>query len=183
VNPGLITLVVEGDLAACRASVDAGVAAASRIGEIVSQQVIGAPVADTGDFVLELAGRSALPFAALGGAGETPATAVEEPVAPAPAAAEPPSEEETPAPEALPPENAAASLADIVDFLSRATRGFTWRELGERFPHLPEAIRGELERAVRDGRLDKRGGHYRRIVPGDEPAPPVTRKRRGRKAQ
>jgi ethanolamine utilization protein EutK len=148
VNPGLITLVVEGDLAACRASVDAGVAAASRIGEIVAQRVIGAPDADTGDFVLERAGRSASPFAAPDGAEKTPL------------------------------ESAAASLADIVDFLSRAARGFTWRELGERFPHLSPAIRGELEQAVKDGRLGKAGGRYRAVR--GEPALPATRKGRTR---
>jgi ethanolamine utilization protein EutK len=84
VNPALITLVVEGDLAACRASVDAGVAAASRIGEIVSQLVIGAPDADTDEFVLKRAGDSALPFATPRGGGKAPV--VEKSAAPVAAA-------------------------------------------------------------------------------------------------
>jgi ethanolamine utilization protein EutK len=157
VNPGLITLVVEGDMAACRASVDAGVAAASRIGEVISQRVIGAPDEDTDDFVLALAERSARPFAVPGGGGKTPPEKA--PLPPEPAAA------------------AASSLAEVIDFLSRAARGFTLRELGERFPDLPPDIRGELDRAVKDGRLDKAGGHYR-AARGDEPASSATRRKR-----
>jgi ethanolamine utilization protein EutK len=183
VNPGLITLVVEGDLAACRASVDAGVAAAGRIGEVVSQRVIGAPDADTDDFVLERAGRSALSFAALSGGGKAPpavpVAVEEESAARSPAAAEAQPAIEMPAPEKgpSPQEITAAALAAIVEFLSYATRGFTWRELGERFPGLPSAVRGELDRAVKDGRLGKTGGRYR-AVRGDEPASSRTGKKR-----
>jgi ethanolamine utilization protein EutK len=186
VSPGLITLVVEGDLAACRASVDAGVAAAGRIGEILSQCVIGAPDGDTDDFVLELAGRGVLPFAVPSGAEKAPrSSAMEKYAAHAPVAAEAEPPIETPgpaegkaeAPRPLPPETAAASLADLIDFLSRAARGFTWRELGERFPDLPPAMRGELDRAVKEGRLGKTGGRYR-TVRDNEPASSATRKKR-----
>jgi ethanolamine utilization protein EutK len=171
VNPGLITLVVEGDLAACRASVDAGVAAASRIGEIISQRVIGAPDADTDDFILERADQSALPFAAPGGGGKAPPGTAAVTKA-ASAAAEAPPQEEAPSPSEI-----AASLADLVDFVSRAPRGFTWWELGERFPDLSPALRGGLEQAVKDGRLGKAGGRYR-AAPGDKPASSATRKKR-----
>jgi ethanolamine utilization protein EutK len=178
INPGLITLVVEGDLAACRASVDAGVAAASRIGEVISQRIIGAPDGDTDAFVLELAGRSALPFAGPGGEKTPPAAAAERYAAQASVAAEADAVVEAPEPEKEPPlESAATSLADVVDFLSRAARGFTWRELGGRFPNLPPAIRGELEQAVKDGRLGKAGGRYR-AARGDKPASSATGKKR-----
>lgn len=43
----MVTLVVEGDLAACRAAVDVGIAAASRTGKVVGHKVIGRPDSDT----------------------------------------------------------------------------------------------------------------------------------------
>lgn len=46
-EPGRLTLVVEGDLAACRAALDAGCAAAQRTGRVVSRKEIGRPDDDT----------------------------------------------------------------------------------------------------------------------------------------
>jgi microcompartment protein CcmL/EutN len=43
VGSGLVTVLVTGDVAACRAAVDAGAAAASKIGEVVSVHVIPRP--------------------------------------------------------------------------------------------------------------------------------------------
>ncbi|GDX06524.1 ethanolamine utilization microcompartment protein EutK [Buttiauxella selenatireducens] len=45
-NPGMVTLVVEGDLAACRAALDAGAAAASRTGRVISRKELGRPDED-----------------------------------------------------------------------------------------------------------------------------------------
>jgi ethanolamine utilization protein EutK len=45
-KPGLITLVVEGDIGSCRAAVDAGRMAAERLGGMVSEKVIGRPEPD-----------------------------------------------------------------------------------------------------------------------------------------
>jgi len=42
-DPGRLTLVVEGDLAACRAALDAGCAAAMRTGRVISRKEIGRP--------------------------------------------------------------------------------------------------------------------------------------------
>ena len=42
-DPGRLTLVVEGDLAACRAALDAGSAAAARTGRVISRKEIGRP--------------------------------------------------------------------------------------------------------------------------------------------
>ncbi|MCX7204844.1 MAG: BMC domain-containing protein [Proteobacteria bacterium] len=53
-SPGLISLVVEGDIASCRAAVDAGVAAAARLGEVVSRQEIGRPDPDVERMVLTM---------------------------------------------------------------------------------------------------------------------------------
>lgn len=46
-DPGRLTLVVEGDLAACRAALDAGSAAAQRTGRVISRKEIGRPDDDT----------------------------------------------------------------------------------------------------------------------------------------
>lgn len=46
-DPGKVTLVVEGDLAACRAALDAGSAAAQRTGRVISRKEIGRPENDT----------------------------------------------------------------------------------------------------------------------------------------
>ncbi|MDR3221813.1 MAG: BMC domain-containing protein, partial [Candidatus Accumulibacter sp.] len=54
IHPGLISLIVEGDLGACRAAVDAGTAAAARLGEVVSRLEIGRPDSDTQAMILSL---------------------------------------------------------------------------------------------------------------------------------
>ncbi|EBA4957969.1 ethanolamine utilization microcompartment protein EutK [Salmonella enterica subsp. enterica serovar Teshie] len=46
-DPGRLTLVVEGDLAACRAALDAGSAAAQRTGRVIGRKEIGRPEDDT----------------------------------------------------------------------------------------------------------------------------------------
>ncbi|SHG25314.1 ethanolamine utilization protein EutM [Desulfacinum infernum DSM 9756] len=46
VGAGLVTALVRGDVAACKAAVDAGVAAAKRVGEVVSAHVIPRPHSD-----------------------------------------------------------------------------------------------------------------------------------------
>jgi len=47
-RPGLITLVVEGDIGSCRAAIDVGRLAAERLGSLVmvSEKVIGRPEPD-----------------------------------------------------------------------------------------------------------------------------------------
>lgn len=46
-DPGRLTLVIEGDLAACRAALDAGCVAAQRSGRVISRKEIGRPEGDT----------------------------------------------------------------------------------------------------------------------------------------
>lgn len=50
-NPAMVTLVIEGDLAACRAALDAGATAASKLGEVIVKKDIGRPEKDTEWFV------------------------------------------------------------------------------------------------------------------------------------
>ena len=51
IGGGLVTALVRGDVAACKAATDAGAAAAQRIGELVSVHVIPRPHADV-EFIL-----------------------------------------------------------------------------------------------------------------------------------
>jgi len=46
IGSGLVTVMVRGDVGAVKASVDAGAAAAKRVGELVSVHVIPSPHAD-----------------------------------------------------------------------------------------------------------------------------------------
>ena len=46
IGAGFVTVFVRGDVGAVKATVDAGAAAASRVGELVSQHVIPRPHAD-----------------------------------------------------------------------------------------------------------------------------------------
>ena len=54
VGSGLVTAFVEGDVAAVKAATDAGAEAASRIGEVVSVQVISRPHDDLPSFVQQI---------------------------------------------------------------------------------------------------------------------------------
>lgn len=56
IGSGLVTAYVVGDVAAVKAAVDAGAAAAGRVGEVVGVQVIARPHEDLGA-VLPLAGK------------------------------------------------------------------------------------------------------------------------------
>ncbi len=46
IGGGLVTAIVRGDVAACKAATDAGAAAAQRVGELVSVHVIPRPHGD-----------------------------------------------------------------------------------------------------------------------------------------
>ena len=46
IGAGMVTVMVRGDVAACKAATDAGMAAAKRLGEVVSAHVIPRPHGD-----------------------------------------------------------------------------------------------------------------------------------------
>lgn len=50
-DAGLITVVCEGDIAACKAAVDAGCAAAKRLGRLVAVNLIARPYEDTNELI------------------------------------------------------------------------------------------------------------------------------------
>ena len=58
IGSGMVTALVVGDVAAVKAAIDAGSAAAARVGEVVGVQVIPRPHEDLGG-VLPLAGKKA----------------------------------------------------------------------------------------------------------------------------
>jgi ethanolamine utilization protein EutM len=60
IGSGLVTALVVGDVAAVKAAIDAGAAAAGRVGEVIGVQVIPRPHEDIG-VVLPLAGKKATP--------------------------------------------------------------------------------------------------------------------------
>src|SRR5271170_5438410 len=63
IGSGMVTAMVVGDVAAVKAAIDAGAAAASRVGEVVGVQVIPRPHEDLG-VILPLAGKKQTPVAA-----------------------------------------------------------------------------------------------------------------------
>lgn len=172
VDPRFFTLVVEGDLAACRAAVDAGKAAASRLGEVVSRLEIGRPDGDTEAMVLDLVDRSkgeapkarpaagetaaALPAAA----GAAPAGDVPTPATPTPAAPA--------ADESVDTSGIVASGVDTSDdaallaFIAASARGRSLAELAAHFG--PAVDRVRLDALVAAGRLRKAGARYRVVV-------------------
>src|SRR5215472_1586207 len=60
IGSGLVTALVLGDVAAVKAAIDAGAAAAGRVGEVVGVQVIPRPHEDLGA-ILPVAGKKATP--------------------------------------------------------------------------------------------------------------------------
>ena len=58
IGSGLVTAMVVGDVAAVKAAIDAGAAAASRVGEVIGVQVIPRPHEDLGA-ILPVAGKQA----------------------------------------------------------------------------------------------------------------------------
>src|SRR5271167_1442383 len=63
IGSGMVTALVVGDVAAVKAAIDAGAAAAARVGEVVGVQVIPRPHEDLG-VVLPLAGKRLEPVVA-----------------------------------------------------------------------------------------------------------------------
>ena len=49
IGSGLVTVMVRGDVAACKSATDAGAAAARRLGEVVSVHVIARPASELKD--------------------------------------------------------------------------------------------------------------------------------------
>ncbi len=156
VRPGLVSLVVEGDLAACRVAVDAGTAAAQKLGEVVSRLEIGRPDHDTERMVLGLLSSSANSAVSLqpkpsknGKSLRSPVAAKRPPKQPTPRSDNPP----------LP------VLESILAFIRLAAKGRSWNEIVKRFP-TAEIEKRILDDEVAMGRLQFVDNRYR--IPEEE---------------
>jgi ethanolamine utilization protein EutK len=145
VDPGLVTLVIEGDLAACRAALDAGAAAASRTGTVISRKEIGRPDPDTEWLILGLRGLAPT---------SSPAPEAEI-VQPALAETE------------ISGDEMAVSQAWLAEIASHA-QGMTAGEMAARFQLSLKQTRHTLEALLREGKLRKRGSRYRIKVAKEE---------------
>ncbi|MGO2256256.1 MAG: BMC domain-containing protein [Hafnia alvei] len=145
VDPGLVTLVIEGDLAACRAALDAGAAAASRTGTVISRKEIGRPDPDTEWLILGLRGLAPT---------SSPAPAAEI-VQPALAETK------------ISGDEMAVSQAWLAEIASHA-QGMTAGEMAARFQLSLKQTRHTLEALLREGKLRKRGSRYRIKVAKEE---------------
>lgn len=134
-NPALISLVVEGDLAACRAALDAGAAVALRAGALVSRKEIGRPEDDTARLVTQLLAPEPAnrPRPSLAGEASSSATAVAE-----------------------------IPLEALLALLARHRQGCSASEVSAALEVSVDTARGWLEQLCVSGRLRKRGSRYRR---------------------
>lgn len=140
ISPGWETVVVEGDLAACQAAVQAGRAAAMRLGKVIGSLVIPRPDLDTEDLVLDLLN------------GE-PSGGKSAPVVPPPGIS-------VAAPlAASDPENIPA-LDAILSFVALSAHGRTCQDVVRHFHFSTAAAHERLDRLLKAGRLKKSGNRY-----------------------
>lgn len=169
-SPGLISLVVEGDIASCRAAVDAGVAAAARLGEIVSRQEIGRPDPDIEQMVLTMLAPAPKPAVkvvpvpeAVAPVEKTPEVVASVETAPEAPAADPVMEVPVaaePEAEALVTETAAGfDQAVVLAAVAASANGLTLAELVAALPRA-QITRRALENLCKTKDLAKRLGRY-----------------------
>ncbi|MCS0536687.1 ethanolamine utilization microcompartment protein EutK [Citrobacter portucalensis] len=132
-DPGRLTLVVEGDLAACRAALDAGSAAAARTGRVISRKEIGRPDDDTQWLI--------------GGFKRQPKKPEQKPEA---------------KPEKTQDASVTSeSSAQLLTLLASVRQGMTAGEVAAHFGWSLDEARNALEQLFSDGALRKRSSRYR----------------------
>lgn len=136
-DPGRLTLVVEGDLAACRAALDAGSAAAQRTGRVISRKEIGRPDDDTQWLI--------------GGFKRAPKKPEQKP--------EVKSEVKSEQIQEIPV--ATESSDELLALLTSVRQGMTAGEVAAHFGWSLEKARNALEQLFSDGALRKRSSRYR----------------------
>lgn len=141
ISPGWTTVVVEGNLAACQAAVDAGRAAAARLGVVLASLVIPRPDGDTETLVLD----QLRPEAILGVVAEPPASSA----LPSPHLAAEAEEDQV-----------AAQEAELLAFIAASTRGRTGQEVARHLHITTAAARHRLDQLLTAGRLEKSGNRY-----------------------
>lgn len=161
-DPMQTTLTVEGELGACQAAIDAGRAAATRMGAFVTCHVMGRPAGDTAQFVLTLAEAGRQPFgpAQKARVGDTPSVAQTREVASSvPAASDDASDATS---DALADAVAAISALDrrLIDTLTGLPGGFGVQQLVRRVGGTAASVRHRLDALRERGVLAKRGARY-----------------------
>ncbi|EMF0717479.1 ethanolamine utilization microcompartment protein EutK [Citrobacter freundii] len=136
-DPGRLTLVVEGDLAACRAALDAGSAAAQRTGRVISRKEIGRPDDDTQWLI--------------GGFKRAPKKAEPKPVPKTDVKSE--KAQETPV--------TSESAKELLALLGSVRQGMTAGEVAAHFSWSLDEARNALEQLFSGGALRKRSSRYR----------------------
>ncbi|MDF7679220.1 ethanolamine utilization microcompartment protein EutK [Enterobacteriaceae bacterium ESL0689] len=148
-DPGRLTLIVEGDLAACRAALDAGSAAAQRTGRVISRVEIGRPEDDTQWLIGGFQRESKQPEPE-----KQPDTALVSPMLGSSSATPEPS---TITEESGMPESHEALLA----LLASVRQGMTAGEVSAHFGWSLEHAKNILKQLFTDGVLRKRSSRYR----------------------
>jgi len=159
ISPGLVTVIVEGDLGSCRAAVDAGVAAAARFGTVLAQLVIGRPDPDTWNLsgpLLASADKSRRGFTGRRGKSAIPPElAINQPAFDgAPEEMSPMSAD---SPVDWPNDSEAGAL---LAYIGSSNRGRTTQEVARHFKQPVSETRTLLEQWVAAGRLSRTGARY-----------------------
>ncbi|UCV08630.1 BMC domain-containing protein [Dechloromonas denitrificans] len=154
ISPGFVTVIVEGDLGSCRAAVDAGVAAAARLGTVLAQLVIGRPDPDTWDLSGPLLAAADLSRRGFNGrrrkAAVPPGKVIDQPVLAG-------ASEETPTPAGWPNDSEAGAL---LAYIGSSNRGRTAQEVARHFKQPVSETRALLEQWAVAGRLGRTGARY-----------------------
>ena len=145
-DPMQTTIIVEGALGACRAAVDAGQAAATRMDAFVASQVMGRPARDTAELVLQLAEAGREPF------GSKPTRA-------APTAKTAPKNAPPVAPEIENPD--AGENAKLLAALAGVVGGSGAQALARRLGATTASVRQRLDALCANGQRVKCGARYR----------------------
>lgn len=144
IRPGIITLIVSGDLAACRAAIDAGLAAANQVGAVLAHNVIGRLDDDLTLNQLILMGRSCVQ-----GSGK---------LKPIPELVVKLSAEKS---ANLSEQNQNNEVDPIFAFLGTSSKGKTLNQISQAFTSdKPKSIQIKLNQWIALGLLQKRGVRY-----------------------
>lgn len=149
--PGLVTLVIEGDLAACRAALDAGAAAASRLGQVLVKKEIGRPEADTEWFVSSFAESKSTEKEGVKTVSHETITSITETQ-----------------PEATVVENTTQQLKEpeevsergLLAFIAEHPQGRNVTDIIDYFNASRAEIKTMLKECISEGRIHKRGNRY-----------------------
>lgn len=160
IRPGILTVVVSGDLAACRAAVSAGLAAAEQVGKVIAHHVIGRLDEDVVLNTLISTGQTCEAASSLLNVCQTPATlpmptSVTDAVT---VIAQPEQSVNALSPRPL---EVKKSLDPMLVFITSAPQGKTMKQIKQQFTNQKtRAIQAKLMMWVKAGQLIKKGERY-----------------------